>query len=162
MAKETSSSYEYLIAFGSNLGERKLYVEQAIRYIEAEIGEIIAISNIIESEPIGAADLKFLNGVLRLNSVLEPRVLLARLLEIETRLGRTRQVKWGNRTIDLDIILVRFDDDPIIINEPELTIPHPQALKRAFVLNPCQEIAGEWMFPGKNLPLALLNLEEET
>ncbi|MBC7658474.1 MAG: 2-amino-4-hydroxy-6-hydroxymethyldihydropteridine diphosphokinase [Chitinophagaceae bacterium] len=147
----------YLIALGSNLGDRKYYIECARAAIQSQCGKVLAMAKILESEPIGAADQAFFNTVLMCESILEPEALLTQLLKIETDLGRVRMEHWGNRTIDCDIILWKdkVRDYPVYRSE-SLIIPHPEALKRAFVLAPAAEIAGTWVHPEAHATLAEL------
>jgi len=136
----------YLIALGSNMGDRAHYISSAKRLLSALPCEIVAEASNYETNPIGAADQKFINTALICKSQLAPAELLSHLLQIELHLGRERLVHWGNRTIDLDIILALDAQGKLIsINTEALTIPHPRAKERDFVLKPCTEIAPEWI-----------------
>jgi 2-amino-4-hydroxy-6-hydroxymethyldihydropteridine diphosphokinase len=96
------------------------------------------------TEPIGLDDPEwFINGVILLETSLSPEGLLAQLLEIEASLGRKRTVKWGPRSIDLDLLSY----DQLIMRRPELTLPHPFLEKRRFVLEPMAEIAPDYVHP---------------
>jgi len=130
-------SYVY-IAFGSNLGDRNKNVQKAISRLKSHPKITVKkISSIIETEPEGGPkQTKFLNGVLKIETILSPRGLLKFLQRIETDLGRKRTVKNGPRTIDLDII---FYGDKVI-NNPDLVIPHPRWQGREFVKKPLREI----------------------
>ena len=140
-------NYQYLIAFGSNLGSRRNNIDKAIHEIQ-KLGKNVCVSNIYETPPLGPADQNFLNGVMTVASPIPPIILLENLLAIETMLGRTRHVRWGNRSIDLDIILASYNGQNIIAkNNNELILPHPEALNRNFVLVPATEIAGDWIHP---------------
>ncbi len=138
--------YSYLVALGSNIGDRTYYIEAAKSKI-IDLGcEIIAEASNYETDPIGAADQKFINTALICCSDLMPSELLDKFLEIEQNLGRKRLVHWGNRTIDLDIILVMDqNENPVPINTEVLTVPHPRAKERDFVIKPCSEIAPKWI-----------------
>lgn len=134
------------IALGSNLGDRELHLLRAV----AEVGKIrasriTAFSSFYDTEPVGPTDQgNFLNAVLRLETPLSPRELLTELQRIENVVfNRRRDVRWGPRTIDLDILL--YGDR--VIDEPELTIPHPRLHERRFVLAPLAEIAPETVHP---------------
>ncbi len=146
---------EYLIAIGSNLGDRLGTIEEAVTRIEARCGKVAARSSLYETAPIGAADRVFINGALILRSSSSPESLLRHLLEIEIALGRTREVHWGNRTIDLDILLGR---DPggtaLVMASSTLSLPHPRMLERDFVLFPACDIAGQWLHPQSGITLA--------
>ena len=126
------------IGIGSNLGDREKYIESAIEKLRAVKGiEVKRISNIYETDPVGGPKQgKYLNGVLELETELEPRELLAKLQAIENELGRKRLVKNAARTIDLDILL--YGDKKI--DEPGLKIPHPRMRDREFVMKPLKEI----------------------
>lgn len=142
-----TTMHMYLIALGSNLGDRKYYIEQAIRALGSQCGKVGKVAEILESEPIGTADQPFFNTALTLESELEPEALLKGLLQIETDLGRIRSEHWGNRTIDLDIILWENASVPQVYGSETLTIPHPHALDREFVLGPAAEVGSDWIYP---------------
>lgn len=140
--------HSYLIALGANLGDREYYIEQAIEAIRTSCGLIRARSSLHETPAVGAADGLFLNGALLLESQEEPEQILKILMKIEAKLGRVRNIRWGNRTIDCDIILWRKSDGSFpVYQSSSLTIPHPEAHKRSFVLGPAAEIAAEWQHP---------------
>lgn len=147
----------FLIALGSNLGDRRYYMDRAIEAIGSRCGKVIDIARIIETEPLGAADRSFFNSALICESTMDPERLLTTLMAIETDLGRLRSERWGNRTIDCDIILWKAEDRsyPIYASE-SLIIPHPEAIRRDFVLAPCAEIAGDWIHPEKMITLGEL------
>lgn len=126
------------IGVGSNLGDRKKYIENAIEKLKSIKGiEVKRTSNIYETDPVGGPRQgKYLNGALELETELEPGELLAELRAIENELGRKRLVKNAPRTIDLDILL--YGDKKI--DEPGLKIPHPRMREREFVMKPLREI----------------------
>lgn len=126
------------IAFGSNLGNRKKNIQDAIALLKSHQRITVQkISSLIETRPQGGpAQGKFLNGVLKIETDLSARKILKVLQDIEKYLGRKRTVKNGPRTIDLDII---FYGDKTI-NEPDLVIPHPRWQDREFVKKPLSEI----------------------
>jgi 2-amino-4-hydroxy-6-hydroxymethyldihydropteridine diphosphokinase len=125
----------YYIGLGSNVGDRLDHLVDACR----EIGESVRsleTSSIYETEPVGGPDQEaFLNAVAAINTDLEPLALLDLLQGIEARHGRERTVRWGPRTLDLDI--VSWDGPPYA--DDRLTIPHPRAAERGFVLEPLAE-----------------------
>jgi 2-amino-4-hydroxy-6-hydroxymethyldihydropteridine diphosphokinase len=132
--------YDVFIGIGSNLGNREDNCNDAIRRLGRSGIEIIARSSMYETEPWGVTDQpKFINMVIRIGTTLEPSELLAALKEIERKMGRVDTGKWGPRVIDLDILL--YGD--LVIDEPDLTIPHPHMFERDFVLKPLSEIAPE-------------------
>lgn len=135
------------IALGSNQGDRELNLLRAV----AEIGKleqtrITALSGFYDTEPVGPVEQpNFLNAVIRVETSLSPRLLLAELQRIETEVfRRKRDVHWGPRSMDLDILL--YGD--LILEEEGLVIPHPRLHERRFVLVPLVEIAPAVMHPG--------------
>lgn len=134
------------IALGANLGDRESNIRDALRRLEAspEIN-VTKISSLLENPAVGGptdAPL-FLNAVAEIQTTLSPRALLQRLLAVEHELGRERHEKWEPRKIDLDQIL--YGDR--VIDEPDLTVPHPRMHERWFVLKPLAEIAPEVCHP---------------
>ena len=127
------------IALGSNMGDRRNYIDDAIKALDGAHGcSVSEVSALIETPPYGVTDqADFLNGCLKLRTLLTPEELLAELHRIEQDAGRERILRWGPRTLDLDII---FYDD-IVLESKELCIPHVEMHKRLFVLEPLCEIA---------------------
>lgn len=127
------------IALGSNLGDKKANLTTALFYLVREPHIILEkLSSFMETKPYGVTDQPdFLNGCCRIWTDFSPRELLTALQAIENKMGRVRTRRWGERNIDLDILL--YDD--ITVNEPDLTIPHPDMKNRDFVMKPLQEIA---------------------
>lgn len=127
------------LSIGSNMGDKKENLMQAIRLLEAdEETTVIRQSAFIQTEPYGYTDQdEFLNGALELQTLRSPEELLELIGQIEQRLKRERVIHWGPRTIDLDIIL--YNDE--VIQTEKLTIPHVEMAKRMFVLEPLCEIA---------------------
>lgn len=126
------------LGLGSNLGDRALNIKNAIDSLNKQGIAVKKVSKIIETEPVGGPEQgKFLNGALEAETDLSPKDLHKALKGIEKDLGRTPTVRNGPRTIDLDILLY----NNLTIETPELTIPHPQILKRYFVAEPLAEIA---------------------
>jgi 2-amino-4-hydroxy-6-hydroxymethyldihydropteridine diphosphokinase len=133
-----------VIALGSNLGDRSLNIDSAVMEL-AKIIEITHLSTNHETDPVGGpAQPKYLNAVLIAESELDPHELLIGALEIENRLGRTREVHWGPRTIDIDLISAGNE----VINSQVLVLPHPRAHERKFVLKPWLEIDPDAALPG--------------
>ena len=134
------------VGLGSNLGEREANIERAIEMLAARVGvSLVRASSLIETDPFGGppGQGRFLNAAAALETTLSPGELLAACTEIERSLGRTREVRWGPRTIDIDILL--YGDR--IVNEPDLVIPHPRMHERLFVLGPLCQIAREARHP---------------
>jgi len=146
-----------LIALGTNLGNRSENLENAVARIAEAIGSVTASSSHHSTEPVGAADKEFLNSALVAETALSPEKTLELLLSIELDMGRIRQKHWGNRIIDLDILLWRDSNGEYVIRETEsLSIPHPLMHKRTFVLDPASEIAGDWVHPQENKSICAL------
>jgi 2-amino-4-hydroxy-6-hydroxymethyldihydropteridine diphosphokinase len=140
--------FSYLVAVGSNLGERRQVVKQALEMIESRGLRVEAVSELVETAPIGAADKIFLNGAFICSGDIAPDDLMRLLLDIEEKLGRVRDVRWGNRLIDLDVLLIRNDKGESIENQsPVLSVPHPRMLERDFMLRPAAAVAGHWVLP---------------
>lgn len=136
------------IGLGANLGDCEATIRRALELLAAEPGVAVrAVSSIRETDPVGIEDQpRFLNAAAELETELAPRPLLDRLLEIERRLGRTREgPRYGPRTIDLDLLL--YGDE--IVDEPGLSVPHPRLTQRRFVLEPLAELDGKLVVPGR-------------
>jgi len=127
------------IGLGSNLGDRERHIRDALRELE-EQGDIrvVAVSELHETEPVGGApgQPRYLNGAAELATRLGPHELLRRMHAVEDRHGRVREVVNGPRTLDLDLLIHRDQ----LIDEPELSVPHPRMWKRVFVLLPLAEV----------------------
>jgi len=138
---------EYTIAYlllGGNLGDREQNLKEAIHLIGDKIGEICAISSVYETAAWGKTDQPaFLNQALAVKTKLTALEVLGNALEIERLLGRIRKDKWGERLIDIDLIL--FGDE--IIDVEKLQVPHPQMQYRRFVMMPLAEIAPNVIHP---------------
>jgi 2-amino-4-hydroxy-6-hydroxymethyldihydropteridine diphosphokinase len=142
------------IALGSNMGESLAILEGAIKSLEKTPGITIkAKSSWYRTAPVGGpSQPDYLNGAAILEVQLSPHKLLETLLNIEQEFGRVRQEHWGPRTLDLDVLL--FDD--LILETPDLQIPHPRMTQRAFVLVPLAEIAPDWIEPVSKEPISQL------
>jgi 2-amino-4-hydroxy-6-hydroxymethyldihydropteridine diphosphokinase len=135
---------DIFLLLGSNSGDRSGQLKLAIEFIENEIGRLLARSKVYETAPWGKADQPdFLNQALHVESLLSPIELLFKVQGIERALGRERKEKWGERSIDIDILY--FDDMTIDIRG--LVIPHPHLAERRFVLVPLAEISPEFVHP---------------
>jgi 2-amino-4-hydroxy-6-hydroxymethyldihydropteridine diphosphokinase len=137
-----------LIALGANLpseaGGRQQTLEAALKRLEASGVHVVARSGWYRTAPLPASDQPwFVNGVVRVETALEPSALLALIRRLEQQFGRQRSVRNAARTLDLDII----DYDGRVEDAPELTLPHPRMQDRAFVLLPLAEIAPGWRHP---------------
>ena len=132
------------VALGSNLGDKEANLRRALELLIERGVEIVKTSTFISTEPYGVTDQPtFLNGVCEVRTSLEPLALLHTLLEIEQEMGRVRLRHWGERNIDLDLLL--YED--VVMDTPELKLPHPDMQNRDFVLLPLDEIAPEIIHP---------------
>lgn len=145
----------YFIGLGSNLdisgvGSSKSVLEAAVRQFCGEIGTVVKKSQWYESEPIPVSDQPwFVNGVVAVESQLEPKELLKKTLDIEAEFGRRRSQANAARTLDIDIIACEqlVCDMEANENGPAITLPHPRMHKRAFVLLPMADISPDWHHP---------------
>lgn len=145
----TTAAY---IGLGSNIEDRERYLTEAIRMLTGHPAvRVSARSAIYETDPVGYLEQPpFLNMVIRADTTLSAEALFAHMLAVEHALGRTRDIRWGPRTIDLDMLLYgsRF------MNTPELIIPHPRMFQRAFVMIPLLEVLPEGKLPAGIEPLS--------
>ena len=137
------------LSLGSNMGDRQLYLEEAINLLgHIENIEIIKVSSFYETVPVGYLDQDlFLNVAVEIETILEPEALLEACQSVENKLHRKRVIRWGPRTVDVDII---FYDDLKLVSEI-LEIPHPRALERAFVMWPIYEIAEDLIVQNRKI-----------
>jgi 2-amino-4-hydroxy-6-hydroxymethyldihydropteridine diphosphokinase len=143
---------EVYLLTGGNMGDRTDFLQKARKAISEKCGRITKASSIYETAAWGKEDQQaFLNQAIELETTLSPAQLLETILGIEEGLGRKREEKYGPRLIDIDILF--FND--LVVNEPGLTIPHPQIQFRRFVLVPLSELN-----PGKLHPLSGKTVEE--
>ena len=126
------------IALGSNIGERYTYLTEAIQFLNKNpYIQVNDISSVYETEPVGYTDQScFLNLVIKISTNLSPQELLKVTQKVENDLARKREIRWGPRTIDLDILLYNQEN----IEAENLIIPHPRMFERAFVIVPLLEI----------------------
>jgi 2-amino-4-hydroxy-6-hydroxymethyldihydropteridine diphosphokinase len=144
------------LLLGSNLGNRELFLQQAVQLIEQNVAPVTQASGIYETQSWGKTDEPdYLNQVVQLITELPAQIVLERILDIEIILGRKRDVKWGSRIIDIDIL---FYGDKII-NEPGLIVPHPELHNRRFTLEPLGELAPDLIHPV--LKKSVLELKKE-
>ena len=128
-----------VISLGANIGDPKANLDLAIGLLR-EATEVIAVSNYLQTKPVGGPEQPdYLNAVAIVESELPAKDLLAVLHGIETAMGRTREIHWGPRVIDLDLIQY----GGLLVNDEKLTLPHPRAHERRFVLAPWIEIEPE-------------------
>ncbi|MDO9509175.1 MAG: 2-amino-4-hydroxy-6-hydroxymethyldihydropteridine diphosphokinase [Thermovirgaceae bacterium] len=138
------------ISLGSNLGDRLATIRHATLLLKEKAVSIAASSDVFESEPWGLSDQpSFLNACILAETEDSPRDLLLKIQSIENELGRVPRFRWGPREIDIDILFM----DGLTINEEDLTLPHPEMHRRAFVLVPLSQVAPQWVHPllGRNV-----------
>ena len=139
------------IAMGSNLGDRKENLLEALTNMENSGFKVLAVSSFVETEPYGVTDQPFfINAAVKIATELSAHDLLRALLEIEQKMGRVRKRHWGERNIDLDLLFY----DNLVIKEHDLVLPHPDMQNRLFVLAPLAEIAGEVVHPVFNVTVS--------
>ena len=139
-----SERHEVFLGLGSNLGDREAQLSEAVHRLEKEVGFVIGKSSVYKSAPWGNVNQPFFyNQVLRLLTDLGPMTLLASIRKIEDEMGRSRNEKWGPRTIDIDILY--FSNT--ILDVDDLQIPHPEITERRFVLVPMAELAPDFLHP---------------
>ncbi len=134
------------VGLGANLGRREEALRAALEAFDGRDGvRVVRASSFIETQPVGGppGQPPYLNAAAELRTTLEPEALLRTLQETEDAFGRTREVRWGPRTLDLDLLL--YGDR--VIEMPALTVPHPRMHERRFVLGPLCEIAPEAVHP---------------
>ncbi|MBI5837287.1 MAG: 2-amino-4-hydroxy-6-hydroxymethyldihydropteridine diphosphokinase [Candidatus Eisenbacteria bacterium] len=126
------------VGIGSNVGEREATIRKAVDHLaELPRTKLVRLSSLYDSDPVGVLDQPpFLNAVAALETDLDPHRLLWNLNLVESRLGRVRAERWGPRTLDLDILFY----GNMVMDEPGLTLPHPEIENRAFVLIPLNEL----------------------
>ena len=145
----SSSPVEAYVSLGSNLGDREGWLRAAASSLaRLPATRLTRISSLYETRPWGLTDQPdFLNAAACLLTSLEPLQLLRQAQAVEAQLGRLRTVRWGPRTVDIDLLV--YDD--LRMATPELTLPHPRMLERAFVLVPLAEIAPELRVDGRTV-----------
>lgn len=132
------------VALGSNLGDREANLKRAVELLKQHGVDVVKVSTFIETEPYGVTDQpRFLNGACMVKTELEPLELLRLLLSVEKEMGRVRLRHWGERNIDLDLLL--FED--VLMDTEELRLPHPDMANRDFVMLPLAELAPDLKHP---------------
>lgn len=136
-----------VFSLGSNVGDRVANLQGAVdSLVDTPELKVLAVSPVYETDPVGGPDQDdYLNVVLLATTPLEPRALLERVQAVEKAFGRVREVRWGPRTLDVDIVAV----GDLVIDEPALQVPHPRAAQRAFVLVPWLHIDADAELPGE-------------
>jgi len=146
MSEEAVRAY---LGIGGNLGNVRATFSGALVALEQSDGiSIINVSPLYETPPVGGPEAQpaYLNAVIEVETGLSAQVLLQRQLEIESRFARLRTIRWGPRTLDLDLLL--YGPGELVDDPPELVVPHPRLTERAFVLVPLAEMAPSLIVPG--------------
>ena len=146
--------YTYYIGIGSNLGDREGYLAFAVSELTNTDGiRSVSHSSWIETPPWGPVEQgPFLNGMLKVKSTLEPLAMLDTILHIERLAGRQREIHWGPRTLDLDMVWVEDEGGRCVqVNTPNLVVPHPYFWERQFVLEPLQEVYPTFAYEGVSI-----------
>lgn len=139
-------SVRAFLSLGSNLGDRRTLLRDAVD----SLPDVVAVSPVYETAPVGGPDQEnFLNLVVQLETSLDPYQLLGVCHRIESSAERVREIRWGPRTLDIDIIWM----DGVSMDEERLTIPHPRWKERRFVLAPLRDLAPD-LVPERDLQLA--------
>lgn len=150
------------VALGSNMGDRKAYLDGAVEALKAHPQiRVSKLSDFLETKPYGVTEqADFLNGAVELETLLEPEELLEALHELEAAADRKRVLRWGPRTLDLDILFY----DALVYESDTLIIPHPDLANRDFVLKPMRQIAPHFRHPvsGKTTAQLLEELEKRS
>lgn len=135
------------LSLGSNLGDRMEYLRRGVAGLHAMPGvRVVRLSSVYETEPVGVeGQPPYLNLVAVVSTRLDPHALLAACQTVESANGRVRTVRWGARTLDIDLLLY----EGVELDTPELAIPHPRMHERAFVLMPLIEVAPDIALLGK-------------
>ncbi len=153
--KVKRSWHNVFIGIGSNLGNKKENIDKALKLIQNENLKLIGVSKTYETAPVSDIPQDdYLNCAVEIKTLLSPAALMDFLLDTEKQLHRTREIKWGPRTIDLDILFY----DNIICNNKKITIPHPRLHNRLFVLDPMSDLSPHFLHPILNK--TILNLKE--
>ncbi|WP_199320548.1 2-amino-4-hydroxy-6-hydroxymethyldihydropteridine diphosphokinase [Leptolyngbya sp. FACHB-261] len=144
MAYDLTLNTPFALALGGNLGDSAAILKQALRALELTPGlSLLRVSDVYETVPVGPPQPDYLNCCALLDTTLEPLPLLQTLLAIEQQAGRVRLERNGPRTLDLDLLLY----GSLVLETPELTVPHPRMHQRGFVLVPLADIAPDWVHP---------------
>ena len=134
------------LGLGSNLGDRRATLRAAV----ADLPDVVAVSPVYETDPVGGppGQPAYLNLVVELQTDRSPRELLEEARRLEAAAGRVREERWGPRTLDVDVLLV----GDLVVDEPDLVVPHPRIAERPFVLVPLADLAPELVPEGREEP----------
>ncbi|WP_041284711.1 2-amino-4-hydroxy-6-hydroxymethyldihydropteridine diphosphokinase [Desulfoscipio gibsoniae] len=147
------------IGLGSNIGDSRAIIAEALKRLDELPGVAVgAVAPLYRTAPVGYVEQDyFINTVAEVSTTLTPRQLLDGLQQIENELGRVRVIRWGPRTVDLDILLYGEQT----IDEPDLQVPHPRMGQRAFVMVPLADLNPELVVGGEKAHILARRLAEE-
>lgn len=156
--QQVVAAREVGLAFGSNMGDKVGHIEAALRALQAMAGfDLTAVSKAYRTPPWGYEDQDpFVNACAIANTSLAPHILLERAKDAERQIGRTSTFRWGPRVIDIDVIYM----EGVLLQTEQLTLPHPEALNRAFVLRPLMDMKPDLALSGRRIDEALAMLDE--
>lgn len=137
---------DVVLALGSNLGDSVATLRGAVEALrDTDDVDVVAVSRVVETDPVGGPEQDvYLNAVVLIRTELEAQALLAVCQRIEADFDRVREVRWGPRTLDVDVIAI----DGVVSDDPVLTLPHPRAHERGFVLVPWLDVDPDAVVPG--------------
>lgn len=149
MTGSPSDAVRVALGLGSNLGERQSLMAHALATLRAEPGvDVVAVSSLVETDPVGGpAQPDYLNAVVVVETTLPPLEVLALAQRCEQDAARARTERWGPRTLDVDVLAY----DAVAQDDPVLTLPHPRARERAFVLVPWAEVDPDFELSGRTV-----------
>lgn len=141
-----TAAVEVVLSLGSNVGDRRARLQSAVSALALAPGvRALSVSSVYETDPVGGPEQPdFLNAVLVVETALSPRAVLDLAHQVEADADRERIVRWGPRTLDVDLIAAGDS----VVDEPDLQVPHPRAASRAFVLVPWLEVDAAASLPG--------------
>lgn len=144
------------LSIGANLGDRLAALRYAVAEL-AELGDVVAVSEVYETDPVGGPEQPdYYNAVVVLETEAQPGEVLAAAQRAEQGRGRTREVRWGARTLDVDVLAHGTTTSA----DPDLTLPHPRATQRAFVMVPWAQIDPDFLLPdGRTVAAACAGLD---
>lgn len=150
-----SDACRVAIGLGSSLGNRRAHIDRALRHLDRTAGlRLLRCSRLVRTPPMrgGTASGWFLNAVAVYSTVLHPHDILMRCRELEHRAGRRRSRYWGDRTLDLDVLL----HESVVVDSETLVVPHPNVADRPFVIGPLLEIWPDAAHPKTHRPFATM------
>lgn len=142
---------EAVIGLGSNLGDRLTNLQKGITGLTSS-GTVVAVSSVFETKPVGPDQPSYLNAVVVVETDLSPQLLMDLCLSVEASAGRERTLRWGPRTLDMDVLDVAGTSS----SDPYVVIPHPLSHERGFVLVPWAQVRPDWIHPATGTSVSSL------